>query len=77
MILPSVRSLPELRKDLSEKTILRDSLDAKTKTLNAKDDFTEERKIALHEAALANVLLPAMLYREKQYDLPSRSSLSV
>jgi phosphoglycerol transferase MdoB-like AlkP superfamily enzyme len=51
--------------------------DAKTKTLNAKDDFTEERKSALHEAALANVLLPAMLYREKQYDLPSRSSLSV
>lgn len=51
--------------------------DAKTKTLNAKEDFTEERKGALHEAALANVLLPAMLYREKQYDLPSRSSLGV
>jgi hypothetical protein len=47
--------------------------DAKTKILNAKDDFTEERKSALHEAALANVLLPAMLYREKLYDLPNRS----
>ena len=45
----------------------------KTKILNAKDDFTEERKSALHEAALANVLLPAMLYREKLYDLPNRS----
>jgi phosphoglycerol transferase MdoB-like AlkP superfamily enzyme len=47
--------------------------DAKTKILNAKDDFTEERKSVLHEAALANVLLPAMLYREKLYDLPNRS----
>jgi hypothetical protein len=50
--------------------------DAKTKTLKSKDDFTEDRKIALHEAALANVLLPAMLYREKQYDLPSNPSLN-
>jgi hypothetical protein len=49
----------------------------KQKTLNAKDDFTEERKSALHEVALANVFLPVMLYSEKQYDLPSKSSLSI
>ena len=51
--------------------------DIKTKTLNAKDDFTEERKSTLHEVALANVFLPVMLYSEKQYDLPSKSSLSI
>ncbi len=51
--------------------------DAKTKTLNAKDGFTEERKSTLHKAALPNVLLPAILFRKKQYDLPSKSSLSI
>jgi phosphoglycerol transferase MdoB-like AlkP superfamily enzyme len=42
----------------------------KTKTFTESNHFSDERKEALYETALANVLLPAMLYREKQYDLP-------
>jgi phosphoglycerol transferase MdoB-like AlkP superfamily enzyme len=42
----------------------------KTKSFAESTHFTEARKQALYETALANVLLPAMLYREKQYDLP-------
>lgn len=45
--------------------------DPDSKTLNVSNDFSNERKNELHQHALANALLPATLYREKQYDLPN------
>lgn len=47
--------------------------DVKNKTFAASEDFTPERKQALYQKALANVLLPSLLYREKRYDLPAKA----
>lgn len=41
-----------------------------SKSLAVSDHFSIERKAELQQSALANALLPATLYREKQYDLP-------
>lgn len=44
--------------------------DKTTKTFAENNAFSDMRKTELYQQALANVLLPATLYREKQYDLP-------
>jgi hypothetical protein len=45
--------------------------DKTNKTFIENNTFSAQRKTELHQQALADVLLPAMLYREKQYDLSS------